>query len=185
MKHIKIGLFLSLAFMLITQSLLAQNSIDIKAIVQQVGGKPVAGALVTCEASNEKAYTNENGEFNLQTKSGAVLTVVAIGYEIKKATANLDMKMIELKVEEALVTVALRQVKKADLMNDVSSVNVPEIIEKNYNTYSLDNLMSYIQGFNGNIWGNSSFLVVVDGVPRDANNVLPTEIDQVTVLKDE
>lgn len=183
MKHIKIGLFLSLAFMLITQSLLAQNSIDLQAIVQQIGGEPVAGAMISCEATSEKAYTNENGEFNLQTKSGAVLTVVAVGYETKKVSANINLKLIELKIEEALINVALRQVKKADLMTDVSSVNVPEILEKNYNTYSLDNLMSYIPGFNGNIWGNGSMLVVVDGVPREANNVLPTEIEQITVLK--
>lgn len=183
MKHIKIGMFLSIAFMLITQSLLAQNTVDIKAIVQQIGGQPVAGAMITCESSTEKAYTNENGEFSLKTKSGAVLTVVAVGYETKRVAASIDLKLIEMRVEQALVNVALRQVKKTDLMNDVSSVNVPEILEKNYNTYSLDNLMSYVPGFTGNIWGNGSFLVVVDGVPRDANNVLPTEIDQITVLK--
>ena len=37
------------------------------------------------------------------------------------------------------------------------------------------------------LWGmdanNAGYFVLVDGVPRDANNVLPTEIDQITFLK--
>ena len=40
-----------------------------------------------------------------------------------------------------------------------------------------------VGGFNGNIWGNDEYLTVVDGMVRDANNVLPTEIDQITLLK--
>ena len=40
-----------------------------------------------------------------------------------------------------------------------------------------------VGGFNGNIWGNNEYLVIVDGMVRDANNVLPHEIDQITLLK--
>jgi len=84
---------------------------------------------------------------------------------------------------DSLVQIAFRKVKKDDLLGGVSVVNVSRLMEKNYATYSLENLEALTPGFHGNIWGNSSYLVLVDGFPRDANNVLPTEIDQITVMK--
>ncbi|QRY59858.1 SusC/RagA family TonB-linked outer membrane protein [Sphingobacterium siyangense] len=82
-----------------------------------------------------------------------------------------------------LVQVAFRKVQKKDLMGNVQSINVPQLLDKSYNTYSLENLDAFIPGYNGNIWGMGGYLVLVDGFPRDANNVMPTEIDQVSVLK--
>ncbi|WP_104382274.1 SusC/RagA family TonB-linked outer membrane protein [Sphingobacterium sp. HMA12] len=82
-----------------------------------------------------------------------------------------------------LVQVAFRKVQKKDLMGNVQSINIPQLLDKSYNTYSLENLDAFISGYNGNIWGMSGYLVLVDGFPRDANNVMPTEIDQISVLK--
>lgn len=82
-----------------------------------------------------------------------------------------------------LVQVAFRKVQKKDLMGNVQAINIPQLLDKNYNTYSLENLDAFISGYNGNIWGMSGYLVLVDGFPRDANNVMPTEIDQISVLK--
>ena len=89
---------------------------------------------------------------------------------------------------EPLVNVAYRQVAEEDIIGSVAVVNYEELTEKNYNTYSLDNMQAYVSGWNGNsFWGmdadNAGYLVLIDGVPRDANNVLPTEIAQVTFLK--
>jgi len=47
----------------------------------------------------------------------------------------------------------------------------------------LDNLGSYIPGYHNNIWGADSKLVLVDGIPRDEYNVIPAEIEQISVLK--
>ena len=98
--------------------------------------------------------------------------------------------------EDSLVNVAFRQVAKDDVMGGVSSINYRELMKKNYNTYSLDNLQGYVAGFNGaGMWGldgSSDFsadnvpigmLVMVDGVPRSASNVKPDEIETVTFLK--
>ncbi|UGU17698.1 SusC/RagA family TonB-linked outer membrane protein [Sinomicrobium kalidii] len=85
--------------------------------------------------------------------------------------------------DEQLVQVAFRKVKPEDVTGNVSSVDIPEILDKNYFTYSLDGMEAFAGGFNGNIWGTGEYLVLVDGIPRDAGTVLPTEIEQVTFLK--
>ena len=87
------------------------------------------------------------------------------------------------------VQVAYRKVAESDLIGSVAVLDYEELTEKNYNTYSLDNMQAYVSGFNGNsLWGmdgdnNQGYLVLIDGVPRAANNILPTEISQITFLK--
>lgn len=86
--------------------------------------------------------------------------------------------------DSAQVNVAFRKVAKEDIMGGVSSLNYRDLMDKNYNTYSLDNLQGYVAGYNGNgMWGFTDQLVLIDGVPREANNVLPSEIEEVTFLK--
>lgn len=90
--------------------------------------------------------------------------------------------------KDPMVQVAFRKVAQKDLLGGVSVVNVEELTKKNYNTYSLDNMQGYVGGWNGNsLWGmdgdNAGYLVLVDGVPRDANNVMPSEIAQISFLK--
>ena len=81
------------------------------------------------------------------------------------------------------VNVAFRTVNEADLMGGVSTVNMIEQAKKDYTTYSLDGMDALVGGYNGQLWNQGEALVLVDGVPRAANNVLPTEIEQITFLK--
>ncbi len=91
---------------------------------------------------------------------------------------------------DSLVNVAFRKVAKEDVMGGVSSVNFRKLMEKNYvstignNSLAGADMQAFVAGFNGNgMWGYTDQLVLIDGVPRDANNVLPTEIEDVTFLK--
>lgn len=90
---------------------------------------------------------------------------------------------------EQQVNVAFRKVATGDLLGGVSVVNAEEQQKKDHTTWSLENMSSYVGGWNGNsLWGmdgdnDGGYLVLVDGVPRDANNVLPSEIAQITFLK--
>ena len=81
------------------------------------------------------------------------------------------------------VQVAFRAVDKKDLLNGVSAIDMKEMAAKNYSSYSLDYIENVVGGVNGGLWGYGDYLVVVDGMVRDANNVLPTEIEQITLLK--
>ena len=106
-----------------------------------------------------------------------VATVLCLTVSLS-ASAQIDA------ADSALVNVAFRKVAKEDIMGGVSSLNYRDLTDKNYNTYSLDNMQGYVAGFNGaGMWGFTDQLVLIDGVPREANNVLPSEIEEVTFLK--
>ena len=82
------------------------------------------------------------------------------------------------------VQVAYRKLNADELLGGVSFVNVKQLLKKNYFTYSLGDMQNYVGGLTGgNLWGMNSVLVLVDGVPRDAGNVMPSEIEQITFLK--
>ena len=98
--------------------------------------------------------------------------------------AAVPVSAQETAEDSTLVNVAFRKVAKQDIMGGVSTVNVRELMEKNYNTYSLDNMQGYVSGYNGaGMWGYTDQLVLIDGVPREANNVKPDEIESITFLK--
>ena len=93
------------------------------------------------------------------------------------------------------VHVAFRDMDADKLLGGVSYVDTEELQKKDYTTGSLDDLYALVGGWNGNnLWGmdtekldnndNSNMpLVIIDGVKRPSNNVLPSEIKQVTFLK--
>lgn len=94
----------------------------------------------------------------------------------------------ELLTEESQIQVAYRKVHADDLLGSISVINMEELTRKNYTNGILDNLQGYVGGWNGNsLWamgsGDDGYLVLVDGVPRDIYNVLPTEVEQITFLK--
>lgn len=103
----------------------------------------------------------------------ALLPVAAVAQTEKEYTDSVASQ----------VNVAFRTVNEADLMGGVSTVNMIEQAKKDYTTYSLDGMDALVGGYNGQLWNQGEALVLVDGVPRDANNVLPTEIEQITFLK--
>lgn len=82
------------------------------------------------------------------------------------------------------VQVAFRKLNKKDVLGSVGVVDVSSQMTQNYMISSLENMEGWVNGFNGNsMWGMGSYLLVIDGVPREAGNVLPTEIEQISFLK--
>ena len=84
--------------------------------------------------------------------------------------------------KDSLVNVAFGTVLNEDLLGAVSTVNVSDLLKKNYSTYSLDGLQSFVGGYNGKIWGQDP-LIMVDGVPREASDIRSSEIESISVLK--
>ena len=93
------------------------------------------------------------------------------------------------------VHVAFRDKDADHLLGGVSYVDMEELAKKDYTMSSLEDLNGLIGGWNGNnLWGmdndrldnndnGNTPLVIIDGVKRPSNNVLPSEIEQITFLK--
>ena len=92
------------------------------------------------------------------------------------------------------VHVAFRDVDADHLLGGVSYIDMEELAKKDYTMSSLEDLNALVGGFNGtNLWGQDTErletndgnmpLVIIDGVKRPSNNVLPSEIEQITFLK--
>ena len=93
------------------------------------------------------------------------------------------------------VHVAFRDTDPDHLLGGVSYVDMEELQKKDYMMGSLEDMYALVGGWNGNnLWGmdndrldnndNGNLpLVIIDGVKRPSNNVLPSEIEQITFLK--
>lgn len=186
MKYSRIGMALCVLFTLITGVLKAQDSvkISVKAVVKGLNGEPVKGAVVSHEESNVKTTTDARGTFSLEVPSGALLNVEAPGYKTSLVVAAAQLQLVDLTKDVRMVPVAFNAVEEQDLPVGVSNVNIAELFEKNLFLDGLGGLEAFAPGYNGNnLWGMSSSLILVDGVPRDFSTVTPNEIDQVSFLK--
>ncbi|WP_230981348.1 SusC/RagA family TonB-linked outer membrane protein [Echinicola salinicaeni] len=187
MKYIKIALLCCAYMVLFPLCLIAQETmkISIDPTIKTSSGEPVRGAIVKSDQDGYSAVSDSLGTVHLEVTLNTYLGVEAPGYETKILQAHAELEEIVLfpYLEGEEVLVAFQTKDKNDLMGGVSSVNMSEIMDKNYITYPLDGMEAFVGGFNGNLWGNSSYLTLVDGVPRDIGSVMPTEIAQITFLK--
>ena len=93
------------------------------------------------------------------------------------------------------VHVAFRDKDADQLLGGISYIDMEELQKKNHTKTSLEDMYGLIGGWNGhNLWGMDNDrldtnddgdlpLVIIDGVKRPSNNVLPSEIEQITFLK--
>lgn len=87
------------------------------------------------------------------------------------------------------VQLAFRTIDKEDMLGGAEVLDIEELMKVNYiNDLNNGTISGYVSGFNGNsLWGqdadNSGFLVLIDGVARDLNNVSSTEVKSITFMK--
>ncbi len=102
---------------------------------------------------------------------------------------NAEMSEIDTLMGSEMVQNAFRRVAKSDQLGSISVVDVEELSRKSYNLSSLDNMEALAPGWNGtSLWGmdndnSASYLVLIDGTPRDANTIMPSEIESITFMK--
>lgn len=180
-KAVFCALIALLPFMGITQT---SDNIDVEAVIRGKEGIPLVGATVRSE-SGVAVVTDSNGSFSISAELYSTLAVEAKEYKSETVVATPFLNNISLSPIEAYddVNVAFRKVEKRNLISGVSVVNLGELMQKNYNTGTLENMEGFASGFHGNIWGMDQYLVLIDGVPRDPESISPTEVDQITFLK--
>jgi len=109
---------------------------------------------------------------------------INIGYALIASLlfAHANLQAQETSSTDSLVNVAFGTLDKKDVLGAVSSINVSELMKKNYSTNSLDEMQNFVGGYNGTIWGQNG-LVLVDGIPRDPSDIQSSEIESITILK--
>jgi TonB-dependent SusC/RagA subfamily outer membrane receptor len=188
MRYIQLKIVLCFVlFAFLPARIIAQidQKINLSGIVTGVDGKALENATLTSKEDNITVTTDITGSYSMNVTENTDIEVSAAGYETMVIKASPASNDINLKADESnLVQVAFRKAQSDYLMGGVSYINLPEIVAKNYTTYSLDGTNTALIGaFNGTLWGMGQPLVLVDGAPRDAATVLSTEIDQITFLK--
>ena len=172
-----------------------QEDIVIKGRVVDEQGNPLPGVTIAVQGTTKGTISDVNGNFEVSAPEDAILDFSFKGYFAQQVEVSgrevLGDIVLTKDVESDLVNVAFRKVSEDDILGSISYVNVEENMKTNYSTGALDYMESYVSGWNGStLWGmnpeNSSYFIVVDGVPRGLagyENLLSTEIESITFLK--
>ncbi|MDR0792923.1 MAG: TonB-dependent receptor [Chitinophagaceae bacterium] len=186
---------------------LAQEKITVSGKVTN-GETGLANVSVKVSGSNSGTTTNEQGNFKITVTKGQNLVFSYIGYEEETVIVSTQTQItvtMRTATDEALdevVVVGYGTKKKVNLTGAVASVTSKELEGR-----PITNLSAALQGTmtgvtvtvnNGQpgndlgtirvrgigTLGNSDAMVLVDGIVSDMNNINPSDIESVTVLKD-
>lgn len=183
-------MLLCAVFAFLPAMLMAQAVAKVNINGKVLGAKkvPIKGAVISSpDEEDNETISDETGAFSISVPINAPIAITAKGYKTLYLSANAGINEIDMTVEDDIqeVQVAFRTVNKRDLLGGVAAVDVQGLLKKNYFINTLDGMETFAPGFNGNsLWGMGGYLLLVDGIPRDIGNVAPTEIDQITFLKD-
>jgi len=192
------------------------DSINVKGQVMDPDGKPLYGVSVVINHSNRGAVTDEFGTFTLHAFMGDTLRFSMVGMVPDMIRVN-NAKILKVtlqasvsKMNEAVVVGYGRQ-RKITVTGSVASVNMADmrtpvpsltnalagkvagiISVQSSGEPGYDNSTFTIRGI-GTFTGNSSPLIIVDGVQREDvnstyggafNNIDPEDVASISLLKD-
>jgi len=178
-------------------------------VVTDINGIPLIGASVRVDGSkNEGTITDLDGKFSLKTSVKAMLVVSYIGYTTQMIKINgpkvLTVNLLEDSGNlDEVVVVAYGKQKKESVIGAISQTRGKELMRAGVQTLSntfagrisglvtdqqsgmpgADDSKIYIRGL-ASFTGDNQPLVLVDGIERSLNNLDPSEIESVSVLKD-
>lgn len=208
MKKIKL-FFTAMAFLLTALAAGAQN-ISVSGKVADSAGEPIVGANVVLQGSNTVyALTDVGGAFKLNVPSDGILVVSSLGYQSQNVSVN-GRKTITIVLEEdsqmidETIVVAFGTSTKEAFTGSAKVVNSESLANSQVSavTSALAGKVAGVQlstssGAPGStpsirIRGFSSIsagqepLYIVDGMPYsgDINNINPSDVESMTVLKD-
>lgn len=105
---------------------------------------------------------------------------------VAHAPTLFSQKAIHAVPDSLVVTMPFRQEMKASSVNNIDVLNVPSLLRDDHLSSYGGIIGSYGAGmlWQGNILGFGDALILVDGLPRSADGLLPEEIESITILKD-
>ena len=186
----------------------AVGSILVKGKVTGVDGEPLIGASVIIKGTTNGVITGVDGSFSIEIPSkGAVIVASYLGF-LDKEVETSGKQYVEIVLQEdtnlldELVVIGYGTARKVDLTGSVGAVDGKTIADRKSNSVaaSLQGAMAGVtvtrssnepSNEGGDIKvrgittiGDSTPLVIIDGVPGDMSSVSPEDIENISVLKD-
>ena len=184
-----------------------QETIQITGKVLDKSGEPIIGANVFEKRTKNGAITDVDGNFSINAQKGDIIIISYVGFlpqEIKiENQQEINVTLIENdQILEEVVVVGYGVQKKSSLTGSVSQIDNKELLRAPLPNISqtlagklpglvtrqdsgqpgYDNASVYIRGVG--TWGDSTPMILVDGVERPYNNLDPNEIESIAILKD-
>jgi len=184
----------------------AQQEKTVSGTVVDSNGEPVIGANVTVKNTTMGTITNMDGKFSLQIQNNPVLVISYIGYITQEVTVGSQTTLSIILAEDSqalneVVVVGYGTARKSDLTGAVSSIKGENLL--NRSTQQLSTAMQgqlagvQVTRTSGEPGASSTIrvrgvttisendpLVIVDGVPSSLNDVIASDVETMTVLKD-
>ena len=180
------------------QGVWSQNTIAKKPTISKTAkindslGNPIVNASVFANQGAVQTKTDVNGVFKINVYPDSYVLIESEGYNTKTIKA-LDMS------EEIVLTkndfiygtknallYPFRDKNKDVSIGNITEIRPAEVLATDNVARLQDMLDAYGAGLKGNynLLGLGDALVIVDGLPRNASNLLPEEIEDITLLKD-
>ena len=183
------------------------NKRIVTGVIVDKSGETVIGANVAEKGANNITITDIDGKFSLNVAPNAVLQISYIGYStLDVPTVGKDKLNIVLHEDvqslEELVVVGYGTQKKINLTASVQAVDMSEVQDRPVKSLS-EALSASVPGLNVtmgtgaptskaslNIRGFTGMdssgapLVLVDNVPMDIEFVNPSDVENISILKD-
>ena len=202
-------LILTVLAMMISVAAFAQNLTVTGTVTDSSTGQPVPFAAIQLKDTMTGGMTDADGKYSITVPSEGILIFSSVGY--KNAEVSIAGKAIhdvvmapDTEMLEETIVVAFGTATKESFTGSATVVNSSDIskVQSSDVTRALEGMVAGVQmttasGTLGStptivIRGHSSInagtapLYVVDGVPYDGdiNNINPSDIESMTVLKD-
>jgi len=187
----------------------AQNVIQVQSRVVNAAGDPVADAVIYAGEGAVTRYSDADGKFTVSAKSGSDLLIEAPGYKSILIPFRQNFPSSILLVEEPFLSGEKDQLDRADggyvsVRNNVSAIGQVDV--DRIRKYPGLNLSNAFQGqaagliarwqdgglgedaseffVRGQMAANAPAIVVIDGIERSVDDILPEEIGSIEILKD-
>ena len=186
-------LFACLLALLVTTFSFAQD-LSVSGRVTDEKGAGIAGATIMVKGTRNATTSNDNGDFTINAKKGAVITVSYVGYLSKDYTVNgttvnaslvsqgkdlneVVVTALGIKKEKKALGYAISEVK-GDELTQARSVNIANSLVGKVAGLNVTSTATgpggssriTIRG-NASIGGNNQPLIVVDGIPFNNDNL--------------
>lgn len=185
------------------------QSKTVKGSVKDQSGEPLLGVTVMVKGTTRGIVTDLDGNYSIAVDDDATLIFSFIGFQAQEiavaGNSEINVVLAENVVNVGeVVVVGYGQQKKESVTAAISTVAARELVQSPSANLSnalagrLSGLTSiqssgkpgdddadlYVRGI-GTYTGNTSPLIMVDGVARDSyNNIDPNEIESISILKD-